>query len=71
MPDPVKWHGSLTCSGFGVDSITIPSNLIAVLQAATPKRLQITVFRDGLSLLASGKINVVSGHGIVRFQDVH
>jgi hypothetical protein len=57
---------SLTCAAFS-DTVSIPAGAFAVLKQANPKRMRISIFHDYLT--PDGTVNVVAGHGLIKFQN--
>lgn len=73
---PKKYSASLTCARFDPEpqpsavKVSIPANLIAILKAAHPTKMRVSVFRDNFSSSTAGNTNIVVGHGIIGFQAV-
>jgi hypothetical protein len=66
---PVKYRGTLLCSALS-GTVSVPAAAIAVLKAAQPTKMRISVFRDTFLPEAGGAINAVAGHGFVKYQTV-
>ena len=70
---PARYSGNITCGALNT-SVTIPAGALAVLKQGNPTRLRISVFRDSFEPLTGtngNAINVVAGHGFVKFQKLN
>jgi hypothetical protein len=71
MGTPDRFTGNLTCAAFA-ETVSIPTNLLAIIAAGNPTKLRIAVLRDAFSPVSGmgNGINVVAGHAIVAFHDL-